>query len=62
MKVVSKSLERSLTKPENMAIERVAEILEAAFGKRMFKATVNADVDNKGEVFGVSFAFDMRTN
>lgn len=59
--MLTRKISRSLTKEEDSALETVTKILEKAFGKSMFSVTVNADNKNDKEVFGVSFAFDMRT-
>ena len=57
----TRKISRSLTKAEESALETVTKLLEEAFGKKMFSVSVNADNKNNKEVFGVSFAFDMRT-
>lgn len=60
MKLTNK-LSRSLSKVEDAAIREAVALLEVAFSNQMFSVTVNADKNKDSEVFGVSFAFDMRT-
>lgn len=58
--MLTNKVNRPLTKAEDVALQKVALILESAFGIPMFRTTVNADSENDKEVFGISFAFDMR--
>lgn len=61
MKIDNK-LDRNLSQLENDSLESIRLILEKCFNKSIFKVAINADVKDEKEVYGLSFAFDMRKN
>lgn len=51
---------QGLSAEEQEALDGACEIIEAAFGRKIWKAFVNADKNKTSRVFGISFVFDAR--
>jgi hypothetical protein len=59
MREIKNNVLRDLSFQEHKAIIEAAELLQKAFGRKIYGCFLNADQKNPEECFAVNFTFDL---